>query len=174
MSDHIATVSAIYEAFGRGDVGAIMERLADDVRWEDWPDNSAQAVPRAVAPSSREYDKFFESEVRPILQANCFACHGGEAKIKGGLKLTSRETILKGGDTGPAISLARPDDSLLLRAIHYKGDLQMPPDGPLPLKEVDTLTRWVKEGLPWTPGTVDMRRPDAKDGVVTEAAKRTR
>jgi len=43
MSDHLAAVSAIYEAFGRGDVDAIMERLADDVRWEDWSDNTAQA-----------------------------------------------------------------------------------------------------------------------------------
>ncbi|MBI1917284.1 MAG: PSD1 domain-containing protein [Planctomycetes bacterium] len=112
---------------------------------------------------------FFEKDVLPILKANCFKCHGG-SRVRGGLRLNSRETILKGGDTGPAISLTRPDDSLLLRAIHYKGDLQMPPDGRLPQKDVDTLTRWVKEGLPWTPGTVDVRRPDEK-GVVTEEAK---
>lgn len=37
-------VGAIYEAFGRGDVPAIIERLAPDVRWEDWADNEAQAA----------------------------------------------------------------------------------------------------------------------------------
>lgn len=34
MVDHAATVAAIYEAFGRGDVDAILEKLADDVEWE--------------------------------------------------------------------------------------------------------------------------------------------
>lgn len=42
MSDLLTTVSAIYEAFGRGDVPAILAHLADDARWEEWPDNSAQ------------------------------------------------------------------------------------------------------------------------------------
>lgn len=42
MSDHLATVSAIYEAFGRGDIPAILDHLADDVQWESWEDNSAQ------------------------------------------------------------------------------------------------------------------------------------
>ncbi len=39
---NLATVNAIYEAFGRGDIPAILERLADDVRWEEWANNSAQ------------------------------------------------------------------------------------------------------------------------------------
>ncbi|HEX4960771.1 MAG TPA: nuclear transport factor 2 family protein [Thermoanaerobaculia bacterium] len=42
MSDHLATVQEIYEAFGRGDIPAILDRLADDVQWEPWADNSAQ------------------------------------------------------------------------------------------------------------------------------------
>jgi ketosteroid isomerase-like protein len=36
MSDHRATVLAIYEAFGRGDIPAVLDRLSDDVRWEHW------------------------------------------------------------------------------------------------------------------------------------------
>jgi uncharacterized protein len=35
-------VGAIYEAFGRGDVAAILERLAPDVAWDVWPDNFGQ------------------------------------------------------------------------------------------------------------------------------------
>jgi ketosteroid isomerase-like protein len=42
MSDNLKTAHAIYEAFGRGGVPAILDLLADDVRWEDWADNSAQ------------------------------------------------------------------------------------------------------------------------------------
>ncbi len=42
MSDHLATVTAIYEAFGRGDIPAIVEQVSDDVQWEAWADNTAQ------------------------------------------------------------------------------------------------------------------------------------
>jgi ketosteroid isomerase-like protein len=42
MTDSLAIVQSIYAAFGRGDVPAILDRLADDVRWEAWDDNSAQ------------------------------------------------------------------------------------------------------------------------------------
>ena len=40
--NNIATIQSIYEAFGRGDIPAIIEFLADDVQWEQWADNSAQ------------------------------------------------------------------------------------------------------------------------------------
>ena len=42
MSDHLASVKEIYEAFGRGDIPAILDRLADDIQWEPWADNTAQ------------------------------------------------------------------------------------------------------------------------------------
>ena len=42
MTDHVQSVQAIYEAFGRGDVPAILERLAPDVAWESWEDNYTQ------------------------------------------------------------------------------------------------------------------------------------
>ena len=42
MSDQVATVASIYEAFGRGDVATILATLAEDVRWEEWADNRAQ------------------------------------------------------------------------------------------------------------------------------------
>src|SRR5258706_14723060 len=43
--------------------------------------------------------EFFEKDVRPLLIAKCFDCHGGK-KSKGGLRLDARELILKGGDSG--------------------------------------------------------------------------
>ncbi|HEY4575304.1 MAG TPA: DUF4440 domain-containing protein, partial [Thermoanaerobaculia bacterium] len=42
MSDHLATVTAIYEAFGRGDIPGLLEHVSDDVEWEAWADNTAQ------------------------------------------------------------------------------------------------------------------------------------
>jgi ketosteroid isomerase-like protein len=44
MSDNLATIGAIYEAFGKGDIPTILNHLADDVRWEEWADNTAQVA----------------------------------------------------------------------------------------------------------------------------------
>ncbi len=91
----------------------------------------------------------FEKDVLPILKANCFACHGAEKKLQAGLKLTSREDILKGGESGPAVDLKKPDESLILLAINYDG-IMMPPKGKLPKAQIDTLTKWVTRGVAWS------------------------
>lgn len=93
---------------------------------------------------------FYEKDVLPLLQAHCLNCHGGEAKIKGGLRLTSRADVLKGGDSGPAVNLDKPDESLLLKAVNQvDDDLKMPPKGKLSAGQLDVLTRWVKAGVPF-------------------------
>ena len=73
--------------------------------------------------------EFFEKHVRPVLVENCYKCHSAEAeKLKGGLHLDSKEGVLKGGDTGPAIVPGQPDKSLLIKAVRYGDEnLQMPP-----------------------------------------------
>src|SRR5687767_13300763 len=75
------------------------------------------AEPAPVKAFSAAEIEFFEKEVQPLLQANCLSCHGGEEKIKGGLRLTSRADVLKGGDSGPAVSLEQADASRLLKAV---------------------------------------------------------
>ena len=61
----------------------------------------------------------FAKEVYPVLESNCFKCHGGK-KVKGGLHLDSRAGIMKGGDSGKAVDLKRPTKSLLFEAINYE------------------------------------------------------
>jgi mono/diheme cytochrome c family protein len=95
-----------------------------------------------------EQAQFFATQVRPILQAHCFSCHGADKKVKGDLRLTSRETLLEGGNSGPVVSLEKPEQSLLVQAINYQ-DLKMPPKGKLPQAQIDILTRWVKMGVPY-------------------------
>ncbi|HEY2154173.1 MAG TPA: PSD1 and planctomycete cytochrome C domain-containing protein [Isosphaeraceae bacterium] len=92
--------------------------------------------------------EFFEKEVRPLLATRCQGCHGPE-KQKGGLRLDSRTSVLSGGDSGPAVVPGRPADSLLVEAINYGDQVQMPPKSKLPPAEVATLTRWVATGAPW-------------------------
>ena len=93
--------------------------------------------------------EFFESRVRPILADRCLKCHG-EKKQSSGLRLDSREAALKGGDNGPALVLAKPDESLLIQAVaHTHAELKMPPSDKLPEPAIATLRQWVTLGAPW-------------------------
>jgi len=109
---------------------------------------AARASLLAAAPSAEQID-WFEKSVRPLLAERCYECHSTEKKTKGGLSLDSRESTLKGGDTGPALVAGDPEKSLLIEAVRYKNhDLQMPPKKQLSEAEVKTLEDWVRMGAP--------------------------
>ncbi len=94
---------------------------------------------------------FFDTQVKSILEQNCFRCHGAGKEIKGGLRLTNRENILEGGDSGPAVSLENPAQSFLLEMIGYRQETaEMPPDGRLNDTQIETLAKWVYMGIPYT------------------------
>src|SRR5436190_19359010 len=77
-------------------------------------------------------EEFFERKVRPVLAGTCVKCHGAK-KASGGLRLDSREAMLKGGDSGPAVVPGDPAGSLLVQAVRRDDEaLEMPPDDPLP------------------------------------------
>src|SRR5687768_3681330 len=102
----------------------------------------AQNDPEGVA--------FFESRVRPVIVEKCYNCHSAKApKIKGGLRVDTREDPLKGGDTGPAVVPGKPGESLLLKAVRrVDADLVMPPKETLPARTVDDLETWIRRGAP--------------------------
>jgi mono/diheme cytochrome c family protein len=106
-------------------------------------------------------EEFFETKVRPVLADNCLECHGAE-KHKGGLRLDVRAAMLKGGDTGPAVLPGKPDESPLIEAIRYEGDVQMPPKKKLNAQEIAALTDWVKRGAFW---------PDPRPGMGPRATE---
>jgi len=108
---------------------------------------------------------FYENDVKPILATHCWSCHGAKEEIEGELRLTGRNAILQGGESGPAVSLTRPEKSLLLAAINYQ-DLEMPPKAKLPKEQIAILTRWVKLGVPAPPGEA---APDAHGPKVSLA-----
>ena len=108
-----------------------------------------QAETAAFPPESIQ---FFENKIRPLLADNCFECHDAK-KHKGNLLLTSREAILKGGDSGAAVTLGDPDKSLLIEAVKYtNSDLQMPPKKKLGKQAVADLEQWIRLGAPWPSG----------------------
>jgi mono/diheme cytochrome c family protein len=101
-------------------------------------------------PPSSEQIQFFESQIRPILVEHCQGCHG-EKKVKAGLRLDSRVSVIAGGDSGPAVVPGKPEESPLVAAIRYQGP-EMPPKGKLPKRQVEALTQWVMMGAPWPGG----------------------
>src|SRR5687768_9529754 len=109
------------------------------------------AVSAHGAELSRSQVEFFENKVRPVLANHCYKCHSQSAeKVKGGLVLDTREGVLAGGNTGPAIVPGSPEKSLLIQAVRYGNpDLQMPPKGEkLTDAQVADLAAWVKMGAP--------------------------
>jgi hypothetical protein len=97
--------------------------------------------------------EFFESKIRPVLVDHCYECHSQDAdKVKGGLLLDTKEGLLKGGDSGPAIVPGDPEKSLLIKAVRYTDeDLQMPPKNrKLASEQIADLEAWVKMGAPDT------------------------
>ncbi|MCC6233514.1 MAG: DUF1553 domain-containing protein [Verrucomicrobiales bacterium] len=83
-----------------------------------------------------------------VIHRQCASCHN-EDKAKGGLDLTSRETALKGGDTGKAIAPGKPERSLLLSVLAADADPHMPPKKQLNPAQIESLKQWVDGGAKW-------------------------
>jgi Protein of unknown function (DUF1553)/Protein of unknown function (DUF1549)/Planctomycete cytochrome C len=107
-------------------------------------------------------DTLFELKIRPVLVTKCLPCHGGK-KTESGLRVDSRESLLRGGDRGPAIQPGKPDGSLLVQAIrHTDEDLKMPPDRPLGAATASAFAEWITAGADWPkaePKRVDAPQP---------------
>jgi len=93
-----------------------------------------------------------EAKARGVFETHCFRCHSHKAnKSKGGLMLDARPSMLKGGQTGPALHPGEPEKSLLLQLVRSKDeDARMPPSGSLPADQEKILEAWIKAGAPWT------------------------
>ena len=97
---------------------------------------------------SRAHEELFEKQIRPVLAAQCWSCHG-EKKAESGLRLDSRAAILKGGDRGELVNSKDPAASLLMHVIRRDGELQMPPNGRLTPAQIGAFSKWIEFGLPW-------------------------
>jgi cytochrome c553 len=106
-------------------------------------------LPACAAADERAGLELFEKRIRPALLNECVECHGAE-KVKGGLRVDSREALRQGGDSGPAVVPGDAAKSLLLSAIkHLDPDLKMPSKAPkLDAALIADFERWISLGAP--------------------------
>src|SRR5262245_9130377 len=118
----------------------------------------AMGIQRPTENFTAENLSFFSNEVRPILQNQCALCHDSTKRMSG-FSVESRESILKGGNRGAAAEAGKPEQSRLIEAIRYNGELKMPPTGKLADKDIATLERWVALGLSMPSATTAQKAP---------------
>ncbi|MGD0296484.1 MAG: DUF1549 domain-containing protein, partial [Bryobacteraceae bacterium] len=119
-----------------------------------------------AATSAPDSPDFFEARIRPVLANNCFACHAASAL--GGLRVDSREGMLKGGKSGTAMIPGDPEKSLLIQAVRQTNPkLKMPMGGKLKDQEIADLDAWVKAGANWPATAAPVVNPKSGEYVIT-------
>ena len=107
----------------------------------------------------------FEADVRPILKAHCFHCHGEDGSAKGGLDVRLRSLLLKGGQHGPVIAPGQAEQSLLFQKVR-NGD--MPKEqAKLPAGAIETIRQWIEQGA-----KIVRPEPGNPDNWITEEERR--
>ena len=104
---------------------------------------------------------FFEQKIRPVLVEKCYSCHSADTKkgAKGGLRVDTREALLRGGDGGAAVVPGKRTESLLLKALRGDEVAEMPPSGKLPEAVIADFEKWIAMGA-----------PDPRDGKFSAAS----
>lgn len=112
---------------------------------------SAAAEAAGPAHPAAEPSQFFERHIRPVLVEHCYKCHSAESdKLKGGLRLDTRQGTLLGGESGQAgVTPGRPEASSIYTAMTWRDDaMQMPPKTRLPDEVVANFRKWIEMGAP--------------------------
>ncbi|MEN9574487.1 MAG: hypothetical protein RL514_2342 [Verrucomicrobiota bacterium] len=134
--------------------------------------NSLSAAPKPAATGPLT----FEKDIRPILKANCFHCHGEDGKTKGGLDARLRHLLAKGGEHGTAIIPGKPEKSPLFTLVR---DGEMPKsEKKLSPAQVEVIRQWIAGGAkvaraePAKPGAADEFTPEEREHWAFQAVRR--
>src|SRR5690349_3608038 len=99
-----------------------------------------------AADATPEDLEFFEKKIRPVLVRECYECHAAGAKqVKGGLLLDTRDAMMRGGDSGPAIVPGKSAESSIISALKQQS-FEMPPKGKLADEVISDFVRWIDRG----------------------------
>jgi mono/diheme cytochrome c family protein len=101
----------------------------------------------------------FPTAIQPLLENSCVQCHA-KGRTKGGFSAETRESFLKGGDSGPAAVPGKGADSLVVKLVtSHDADEVMPKKGARWTPEqVAALTKWIDQGMDW-PANVTFAKP---------------
>ena len=108
------------------------------------------AVSGSDEPRTEKQSLDFDRQVAPIIASRCLGCHGADAP-EAQLRMDTKEGLLRGGDSGPALLPGSTADSLLLQRVLQD---EMPPKKPLPEAEKQLLKQWIAEGAHWGTATI--------------------
>src|SRR5215212_3227966 len=116
------------------------------------------AAPSLPPPAQRQIS--FSTDIKPLFEAACINCHA-KGKNKGGFSLETRESFLKGGETGPAAIPGKSDQSLVVKLVAgLDPDLVMPKKGTKwTPAQVSLLRAWIDQGLPWDQN-INFKKPE--------------
>jgi mono/diheme cytochrome c family protein len=127
--------------------------------------------PAVASAADRSAADHFEVKVRPLLVQHCTRCHGPD-KQRGGLRLDTAMALAKGGESGPVVVPGKPDESRLVEAVRYAGDLKMPPKSRLSEADVSALVAWVRDGAVWpaaaTPASREKAATAGRRALITD------
>ena len=113
-----------------------------------WFTTSLLIVSLSQGALADEGTDFFEKKIRPALEKYCYECHSDrENKIRGGLLVDTKNGLLQGGDSGPAIVPNKLQESLLWDAINHSGEFKMPKKK-MPQEVIDDFKTWITTGAP--------------------------
>ena len=116
-------------------------------------------------------EELFTLEVLPLLRAKCFGCHGEGDELRGEYYMTSREALLRGGESGEAAVVpGKIDAGSLLGAIRWD-DLEMPPKKSerLSPEEIALVEDWVQSGAVWPSLEKQLAIQEAAKGQALDA-----
>jgi len=99
----------------------------------------------AAQPNTSKVD--YLKDIQPILEKNCYSCHGAGAQMSA-LRLDSRQAFLAGGTNGKIVVPGKAADSSLYKRVAGIGDLTRMPFGsqPLPPAQVELIRAWIDQG----------------------------
>ncbi len=111
----------------------------------------------------------FEQNVATVLKQHCVKCHGGE-KTRADLDLATREGLLKGGESGPAVVPFHADESLLYKLIAHADEPKMPAEAvKLPEAVIRQIQQWIEHGAPYDQPLIAGKKPPRDGSRVTDA-----
>lgn len=125
-----------------------------------------QRAKAAAAQHDNEAATFFREEVFPLLQEQCFRCHGDKAN--GGLKLNSRANAIGSGESGlQAVVPGKPAESELLEQV--RSGAMPPTDEGLTEDQIGKLEKWIADGAIWPAAAIDQESMQLAEVLSDEA-----